>query len=283
MEVGRLIEERLSVEVPASENATQNVVGDLHHENIRQLHSGKILRLLTVYSIPAVIATTTASLYNIIDRIFIGHGVGPMAIAGLALTLPMMNMANAFGSLVGVGGGALISIRLGERRPEEASKILGNVLFLNIALGLTYAIVCSILLNPILRLIGGSAETLPYARQFMQIILAGNLFTHLFLGLNQATQASGYPRKAMLNMLMTVGINCVLAPVFIFVFHWGIRGAALATVLAQIAGMLVAYLHFLRPASTVRFHVKNLRPRLRLSAESSPSACPTSPCSSAPA
>ena len=108
MEVGTLVEEELSVENPASENATPDAGGDLRHENIRQLHSGRILRLLMLYSIPAVISSTTASLYNIIDRIFIGHGVGPMAIAGLALTLPMMNMANAFGSLVGVGGGALV-------------------------------------------------------------------------------------------------------------------------------------------------------------------------------
>jgi putative MATE family efflux protein len=260
MEAGTLPEETLPVEDLGIDNAT----GDLHHENIRQLHSGRILRLLTQYSIPAVISSTTASLYNIIDRIFIGHGVGPMAIAGLALTLPMMNMANAFGSLVGVGGGALISIRMGERKTQEASQILGNVLFLNLALGLTYTIVCTILLNPILRMIGGSSETLPYARQFMQIILAGNVITHLFLGLNFATQASGYPRKAMANMLTTVGINCALAPLFIFVFHWGIRGAALATVLAQTSGMLIAYPHFLRATSTVRFHAKNLRPRLEI-------------------
>jgi putative MATE family efflux protein len=187
-----------------------------------------------------------------------------MAIAGLALTLPMMNMAAAFGSLVGVGGGALISIRLGERKRGEASRILGNTLFLNIALGLAYSIVCTILLNPILRLIGASAETLPYARQFMQIILAGNVFTHLFLGLNNATQSSGYPRKSMMNMLLTVAINCLLAPLFIFVFHWGIRGAALATVLAQTTGMLIAFPHFLRRNSTVRFHAKNMRLRLEI-------------------
>ena len=123
----------------------------LQQENIRRLHCEPILRLLTRYSIPAVIAATAASLYNIVDRIFIGHGVGPMAIAGLALTLPMMNMGAAFGAMVGMGGGALISIRLGERKRHEAEQILGNTLFLNIALGMAYSVVCLILLDPILR------------------------------------------------------------------------------------------------------------------------------------
>ena len=255
-EIGMSVEEIAPGEVPGVEGRQQ--------ENIRQLHSGSILRLLLQYSIPAVTATTAASLYNIIDRVFIGHGVGPMAIAGLALTLPMMNMATAFGALVGVGGGALISIRMGERKPHEAERILGNMYFLTIALGLTYSVVCFTLLDPILRLVGASSETLPYARQFMQIILIGNVFTHLYYGQNFATRASGYPRRAMFNVLGTVGINCVLAPLFIFVFHWGIRGAALATVLAQITGVLLFFSHFLRRDSTVRFHSQNLRPRPRL-------------------
>jgi putative MATE family efflux protein len=231
-------------------------------DNIWQLRNGNIRRLLAEYSIPAVIASTTASLYNIIDRVFIGHGVGPMAIAGLALTLPMMNMAAAFGSLVGIGGGTLVSIRLGQHRPHEATQTFGNTLFLNLTLGIGYAIVCAALLDPMLRFVGASNETLPYARQFMQIILIGNVFTHLYLGLNSMTRSSGYPRRAMLNTLETVAINLALAPLFIFVFHWGIRGAALATVLAQAAGALIAFPHFLRPESTIRFDRRSLRPRL---------------------
>jgi putative MATE family efflux protein len=251
-EVGTLLEERISVEDPGLEG--------LQQENIRQLHSGPILRLLTQYAIPAMIASTAISLYNIIDRIFIGHGVGAMAIAGLALTLPLMNMGVAFGVLVGMGGAALISIRMGQRKQHEAEQILGNTLLLNLALGIAYSVVCSILLDPMLRLTGASPETLPYARQFMQIILIGNVFTHLYFGMNFAMRSSGYPRGAMINVLQTVAINCLLAPLFIFVFHWGIRGAALATVLAQTTGALFFFFHFLRRDSTVRFYARNLRP-----------------------
>jgi putative MATE family efflux protein len=231
-------------------------------QNIHELRYGQIRSLLTQYSIPAVVATTTASLYNIIDRIFIGHGVGPMAIAGLALTLPLMNMAAAFGSLVGIGGGTLVSIRLGQQRSRDAAQIFGNTLFMNIALGIGYSIVCAALLDPLLRFVGASNATLPYARPFMQIILAGNVFAHLYLGMNGVTRSSGYPQRAMLYTLYTVAVNCALAPLFIFVFHWGIRGAALATVLAQIAGTLISFPHFLRPESTVRFNSRFLRPRL---------------------
>jgi putative MATE family efflux protein len=234
------------------------------HENIHRLRTGSIGRLLAQYSIPAIIASTTASLYNIIDRIFVGHGVGPMAIAGLALTLPLMNMASAFGALVGVGGGALISIRLGERKPAEAAEILGNTLFLNLAFGIGYSIACLAMLKPLLLLIGASPETLPYAWQFMRIILIGNVFTHLYLGLNNATRASGYPRGAMANTMLTVAVNCVLCFLFIFVFHWGIRGAAFATVLAQTSGAVFAFPHFLRKKSAVRFYRHCLRPKLTI-------------------
>ena len=187
-----------------------------------------------------------------------------MAIAGLALTLPLMNMAAAFGALAGMGGGVLISIRLGEHKPADAEEILGNTLFLNLIFGIGYSIVCLALLKPILFLIGATPETLPYAEQFMRIILVGNVFTHLYFGLNVATRASGYPRGAMANILMTVVVNCVLAYSFIFVFHWGIRGAALATVLAQTAGVVFAFPHFLRRKSTVRFLSKHLRPKLTI-------------------
>ena len=243
----------------------ENVEIERHtHEHIHRLHNSNIWRLLVQYSVPAIIASTTASLYNIIDRVFIGQGVGPMAIAGLALTLPLMNMAAAFGALVGMGGGVLISIRLGEHKPAEAAEILGNTLFLNLAFGIGYAIVCLALLKPILLITGASPETLPYASQFMQIILLGNVFTHLYFGLNAATQASGYPRRAMANTLLTVAVNCVLAFVFIFIFHWGIRGAASATVLAQTSGAVFAFPHFLHQKSTVRFYHKYLRPKLTI-------------------
>ena len=185
------------------------------------LGTGGVGRLLVQYSIPAIIGTAAASLYNIIDRVFIGHGVGAMAISGLALTFPVMNLAAAFGALVGAGAASLVSIRLGERNKGEADAILGNTVFLNVVIGICTSLLGLIFLDRILFGMGASLETLPYARQFMQIILLGNIFTHLYLGLNGVMRASGYPRKAMVTTLLTVGINLALAPLFIFAFHWG--------------------------------------------------------------
>ncbi|HVX67612.1 MAG TPA: MATE family efflux transporter [Bryobacteraceae bacterium] len=226
------------------------------------LGTGRIGKLLLEYSFPAIVGTSVASLYNIIDRVFIGHGVGPMAISGLALTLPMMNLAAAFGALVGAGAAALVSIRLGEGKRREAQSILGNTVFLNLVLSTTFSVVCLLFLDRILFAMGASRETLPYARQFMQVILAGNVFTHLYLGLNHLMRASGYPRKAMVTTLLTVGVNLALAPLFIFVFEWGIRGAAFATVCAQVAGTVRSVLHFARRDSLVRFYPGCLKPDL---------------------
>jgi putative MATE family efflux protein len=228
------------------------------------LATGRIGRLLLQYSVPAIVGTAAASLYNIIDRVFIGHGVGAMAISGLALTFPMMNLAAAFGALVGAGAASLVSIRLGEKKPQEANAILGNTVFLNVVLGICFSILCMAFLDQILFFMGASRETLPYARQFMRVILLGNVFTHLYLGLNNVMRASGHPRKAMVTTLLTVGVNLVLAPTFIFLFHWGIRGAALATVCAQIVGTGWTLLHFARKGHTVRFLPGCFRPRLEI-------------------
>jgi putative MATE family efflux protein len=210
-------------------------------------------KLLLKYSLPSIIATTAASLYNVIDRIFIGQGVGPLAISGLALTLPFMNLAIAFGALVGAGASTLVSIRLGERRGEEAVRILGTTVVLNLVLSTVYSVVMFFFLDELLYLFGASPETLPYAKQFMQIILLGNVFLHSYMGLNHIMRASGFPGKAMVTTLVTVGINLLLAPVFIFGLHWGIRGAALATVIAQLVGFALTIRHFLSPEPAVRF------------------------------
>jgi len=217
------------------------------------LGTEKLGKLLFQYSLPAIIAMTASSLYNITDRIFIGHGVGALAISGLALTLPLMNLAIAFGALVGAGAATLVSIRLGEGRGDEAARILGNTVSLNVLLSSGVALVMLVFLDRILYLFGASPETLPYAKKFMQIILLGNLFLHSNMGLNNVMRASGYPKKAMLTMLATVGVNAVLAPLFIFGLGWGIRGAALATVVAQLSGLVLAVRHFLDPRSDVRF------------------------------
>lgn len=208
------------------------------------LSHDKIGQLLLEYSLPAIVAMTASSLYNIIDRIFIGQGVGPLAISGLALTLPLMNLGVALGALVGAGAATLVSIRLGEKRDDEASMILGNTVVLNLLLGIFYSVVMLVFLDKVLLLFGASSATLPYARQFMQIILVGNVFLHSYMGLNNIMRASGYPAKAMITTLITVGINLVLAPLFIFLLRWGIRGAAFATVLSQFSGLVVTVVHF---------------------------------------
>lgn len=219
----------------------------------RELAGEKVGILLVRYSLPAIVAMAVSSLYNIIDRIFIGQGVGPMAIAGLALTLPVMNLGIAFGALVGVGAAALTSIRLGQGRSEEAERILGNTVVLNAVLGTLYSIVMLVFLDPILRLFGASAETLPYARSFLQVILVANPIGHSYLGLNSIMRASGHPRRAMAITLVTVGVNLALAPLFIFAFGWGIRGAALATVLSQFVGLVVVASHFADKKRPLRF------------------------------
>ena len=202
------------------------------------LGTEKIGKLLMQYAIPAIIAMTASSLYNMVDSIFIGHGVGTMALSALALTFPLMNLGAAFGALVGVGAATLISVKLGQKDYDTAQRVLGNVLVLNILLGLAFTVIVFPFLNPILYFFGGSDETVEYARQFMEIILLGNVVTHLYLGLNAVLRASGHPKQAMYATIATVAINTILAPIFIFMFDWGIRGAAIATVSAQVIALL---------------------------------------------
>ncbi len=197
------------------------------------LGTGNIRKLLLQYAIPSVIAMTASSLYNITDSIFIGHGVGPMAISGLAITFPLMNLAAAFGSLVGGGASSLMSLRLGQRDYAAANAILGNVFTLNLTIGAIYTILVLLFLDPILFYFGASRDTLPYAHDFMLIITLGNVVTHLYLGSNVLLRASGNPKKSMYNVISTVVLNVILAPLFIYGFKWGISGAALATVLSQ--------------------------------------------------
>ncbi|HWQ10834.1 MAG TPA: MATE family efflux transporter [Holophaga sp.] len=232
-------------------------------EEAQQLGSEPIGRLLAQYSLPAITAMVASSVYNLLDRIFIGHGVGPMAISGLALTLPLMNLLVAFGALVGTGAATLVSIRLGEKRLDQAIGILGNTVLLNLVLSSTISLAMLVFLAPVLRLFGASPATLPYARQFMQILLLGNVFQHSYMGLNNVMRASGHPRRAMLITLLTVAVNAVLAPLFIFGFHWGIRGAASATVIAQFAGLVGTLVHF-AGRSPVRFTKGCFRPDRRM-------------------
>ena len=198
-----------------------------------ELGTENIGKLLKQYAIPAIIAMIASSLYNITDRIFIGHGVGPLAISGLAITFPLMNLAAAFGSLVGAGAATLLSVRLGQKDYTTANSILGNVFIMNLIIGISFTIVSLLFLDPILYFFGASKKTLPYAHDFMIIILSGNVITHMYLGLNSMLRSSGKPRQSMYATIFTVLINLVLNPLFIFVFGWGIQGSAYATIISQ--------------------------------------------------
>lgn len=202
-----------------------------------ELGTETIGKLLRQYAIPAIIAMTASSLYNMVDSIFIGHGVGPMAISGLAITFPLMNLAAAFGSLVGVGASTLISVKLGQKDYATAQQILGNVVTLNLIIGIGFTIVTLLFLNPILYFFGASEATLPYARDYMVTILLGNVVTHMFLGLNAVLRSAGHPQQAMMATIFTVIINTILDPLFIYGFNMGIRGAAVATILAQVISL----------------------------------------------
>ena len=194
-------------------------------------------KLLARYALPAIIAMTAASLYNIIDRVFIGQVVGPLAISGLAITFPFMNLAAAFGAAVGVGASTTISVRLGQRDYDAAENILGNTITLNLIIGIGFGLFSLMFLDPILRFFGASDDTLPYAHDFMTIILAGNVISHMYFGMNAVLRAASKPKKAMAATLFTVVMNVVLDAVFILWWHWGIKGAALATMISQLLAL----------------------------------------------
>lgn len=224
--------------------------------NTLSLGSDNIGSLLWRYAAPAIIAMASNSIYHIIDSIFVGHGVGGAAIAGMAITMPIMNIAGAFGAMVGVGAAARMSIRLGEGNMQAAEKTLANAVMLNLILGFVLMAFMLIFLDPILQLFSGgnaSAETIGYARDFMRIILLGNMTQHMYLGLNEQIRASGYPQKSMRIILTAVALNLCLNPLFIFKFGWGIKGSALATVISQAVSFLIASSHFCQKSSFVRF------------------------------
>lgn len=208
-----------------------------------ELGSEKISKLLKSYAVPAIIAMTASSLYNMVDSVFIGHGVGPMAISGLGVTFPLMNLSTAFGTLVGVGGSTMLSVLLGQKNYAGAGKVLGNVVSMNIILGILFMAVCLWQLDPILRFFGATDNTVGYAADYMKIILYGNVITHLYFGLNAAMRSSGNPKGAMALTIFTVLFNTILDPIFIFTFDMGVKGAAIATVIAQFCALLVI-LHF---------------------------------------
>lgn len=233
-----------------------------------ELGTEKIGKLLKQYALPAIIAQTASSLYNMVDSIFIGQGVGPLAISGLAVTFPLMNLSTAFGTLVGAGAATMLSVLLGQKNYKAANKVLGNVVSLNIIIGLVFMAVALIFIDPILYFFGASENTLPYAKEYISIILIGNVITHLYFGLNAAMRSSGSPKKAMGLTIFTVVFNTVLDPIFIFVLDMGIAGAAWATVIAQTAAMFVVLHHFNDKARPFHFEKGILRLDMRVAKDS---------------
>ena len=233
-----------------------------------ELGTDNIGRLLKQYALPAIIAQTASSLYNMVDSIFIGQGVGPLAISGLAVTFPLMNLSTAFGTLVGAGAATMLSVLLGQKNYKAANKVLGNVVSLNIIIGLLFMAVALVFIDPILYFFGASENTLPYAKEYITIILIGNVVTHLYFGLNAAMRSSGSPKKAMGLTIFTVVFNTILDPLFIFAFDMGIAGAAWATVIAQTLAMFVVLHHFNDKSKPFHFEKGILRLDIRVANDS---------------
>ena len=227
--------------------------------NSRQLGEEKILKLLLRFSIPAIIGMLVNALYNVVDRIFVGNGVGSVGIAGITIAFPIMTIMMAFQMLIGIGANALVSIRLGQNRKEDAEKIIGNSVTLLIASAIGLAIVGTLFLDPILKVFGASQEVLPYAREYIRIILWAGIFQSIGFGMNHFIRSEGNPKVAMFTMLIGAVVNTILDPIFIFVFGWGMAGAAIATGIAQAVSAAWVLYHFLSGRSSLRLRSENLK------------------------
>lgn len=224
--------------------------------------------MLWQYAVPAIIAMTASSLYNMVDSVFIGQGVGPLAISGLAITFPLMNISAAFGTLVGLGCATLVSVRLGQKDYDTAFKVLGNCVTMNVLLGFVLTFTALYFLDPILMFFGGSDATIGYAREYMEVIILGNIITHLYLGLNSMIRSMGHPKHAMYATIATVVINTILDPVFIYGLDMGIRGAAIATVLSQSISLMWQLFFLSRRSGTLYFKRGIFRPQRRIVVDS---------------
>ena len=221
---------------------------------ITELGTASIRSLLLKYATPGIIAMTAMSLYNMVDSIFIGHGVGALALSGLTVAKPFMDICAAFGTLVGVGASSLVAIKLGEKDYRSANDVLANVVILNVLLGALVMVVGLFWLDPILYAFGASDATIAYARDYMEIILLGNILTHIYYGLNSMLRSIGHPRISMYATILAVALNVVLDPIFIFVLDMGVRGAALATMISQLVSVVIELIIFLNPKEVIYFH-----------------------------
>ena len=222
-------------------------------DRLNELDKAPIGKLLFKYSLPSVVGMVVMSIYNIIDRMFIGQGVGPDAIAGLAITFPVMNVSAAFGVLIGGGAGARTSIVLGQGKRRIAEEILGNSLVMTLILGTFYLTLFAIFIDEVLILFGASETSLPYARDFMMYMLPGLLINNLTFSFSNIMRATGYPKKAMWANFIGAGMNVILAPIFIFGLKWGIKGAAIATDISMFISMIYVQHHFFNKKSEIHY------------------------------
>ena len=199
-----------------------------------------VSRLLIRFSLPATTGMLVNALYNVVDRIFVGRGVNEAALGGLSLVMPLMSIAMAFAMLFGIGSANMISIRLGQGRRQDAENTLNHCLFLLVAAGLILTAVGLSFIDEILSFMGAQegSEALDYAKHYFQIILYGAVFMQVGFGLSHCTRAQGFPKITMIAMLLGAVMNTILDPIFIFVFHWGVEGAAWATIISQLASCI---------------------------------------------
>lgn len=228
-------------------------------DQTKQLGEEKISKLLLKFSIPAIIGMLVNALYNIVDRIFIGNGVGTLGIAGISIGFPIMIAIMASGMLIGLGANSLISIKLGEQKKDEAELIMGNALVLLVLISVTITALGLSFIDPLLKAFGASNEVLPYAKEYLKVILWGATFQSIGFGMNNFIRAEGNPKIAMLTMLIGAVMNTALDPIFIFVFKWGMKGAAIATILSQAVSAAWVLYHFLGGRSILKIRLKNMK------------------------
>ncbi|MFC6650720.1 MATE family efflux transporter [Paenibacillus rhizoplanae] len=219
-------------------------------------------KLLLKFSIPAIIGVMVNSIYTLVDRLYVGR-LGALAMTGIGLNFPFMSLITAFSFFIGVGASAMISIRLGQNRKEDAEKILGNSFSFLAILMILVSFFGLMFKVPILNLFGASNATIGYASDYITIILYGTIFQGIALGLNNIIRAEGNPTKSMLTMLLGTVLNIILDPIFIFSFDMGIKGAAWATLISQLVSSAWVIAHFVKGNSTLKLRMKNLVPSWR--------------------
>lgn len=227
----------------------------------KQLGEENITKLLFKFSVPAIVGMLVNAFYNVVDRVFVGNSVGALGIAAITVAFPVMLILMAFSMLIGVGASTLVSIRLGQQKKDEAELIIGNAIVLSVFFALVISITSLIFIEPLLRICGSSETVLPYARDFVSIILMGAIFNVVSMGMNNFIRAEGNPKIAMYTMLIGALLNCVLNPTFIFVFHLGIKGSALATVVSNIVSATWVVWHFIGGRSTLKLRTVNFKVR----------------------